>query len=601
MTGVGQGSGFSSRRRQLLQATAALPLSTQAAQSSATGLPRWVRQVDSDWPGDVDWHALNAATGGSLIPVESPWDAARRDPAAAKRLLSALKNPYFVRDHVALTQTVGYVDAWTSQPSPYAVAARRAQDVAAAVNFARRHRVRIAVKGGGHAYQGTSNAADSLLIWTRHMNATMLHEAFVPEGCAGRAAPQRAVSVGAGAVWAEAYDAVTTRGGGYVQGGGCMTVGVAGLVQSGGFGSFSKGFGLAAASLLEAEVVTADGAIRTVNACQEPELFWAIKGGGGGSFGVLTRLTLKVHALPEDFGSVEMAIQADSAEAFTALIEQMLIFARERLLKPQWGEQIRLRPGFRLSVNMVCQGLSRAEASEAWQPFIDAVQARSHEWRFTQSPFIITTSARGFWAPSRFKRMLGFQRRDERSGAPETQVFWSGDEEQAGQVLHAYGSAWLPAALLRDEAVRSLARALAAASQESGLSLHFNKGLAGAPADVIDSARDTAMNPQVLDAFALVIMGANEQPAYPSIPGREPDLERGRARAQALARGMAAIRAVAPQAGAYLAESDYFQPDWPRAFWGEAHHARLLAVKQRYDPDRLFTVHHGVGSEPGVG
>ena len=53
-----------------------------------------------------------------------------------------------------------------------------------------------------------------------------------------------------------------------------MTVGVAGLIQSGGFGSFSKAYGMAAASLLEAEIVTADGAVRTANACTHPDLFW---------------------------------------------------------------------------------------------------------------------------------------------------------------------------------------------------------------------------------------------------------------------------------------------------------------------------------------
>ena len=80
-------------------------------------------------------------------------------------------------------------------------------------------------------------------------------------GAAGLTGPEAAVSVGAGAIWMDVYDAVTTRAGHYVQGGGCTTVGVAGLVQGGGFGSFSKGFGTAVANLLEAEVVTADGAV----------------------------------------------------------------------------------------------------------------------------------------------------------------------------------------------------------------------------------------------------------------------------------------------------------------------------------------------------
>jgi FAD/FMN-containing dehydrogenase len=158
------------------------------------------------------------------------------------------------------------VDAWTSQPSVYAVAAGNAADVVAAVNFARNHRLRLVVKGGGHSYQGTSNAADSLLVWTRRMNDLTLHDAFVGHGGVGKQAPQPAVTVGAGAMWIDAYDAVTTRGGRYVQGGGCTTVGVAGLVQSGGFGSFSKNYGTAAAGLLEAQIVTADGVVRIANA-----------------------------------------------------------------------------------------------------------------------------------------------------------------------------------------------------------------------------------------------------------------------------------------------------------------------------------------------
>ena len=83
------------------------------------------------------------------------------------------------------------------------------------------------------------------------MNAITLHDAFVGAGCSERAQPQQAVTIEAGALWGQVYDAVTTKAGRYVQGGGCLTVGVAGLIQSGGFGSFSKAYGMAAASLLK--------------------------------------------------------------------------------------------------------------------------------------------------------------------------------------------------------------------------------------------------------------------------------------------------------------------------------------------------------------
>src|SRR2546427_306225 len=82
-----------------------------------------------------------------------------------------------------------------------------------------------------------------------------------------------AVTVETGARWLAVYDAVTTRGGRYVQGGGCTTVGVAGFIHGGGFGSFSKKYGQGAAGLLEAEIVTADGSVLVVNACNHPDLF----------------------------------------------------------------------------------------------------------------------------------------------------------------------------------------------------------------------------------------------------------------------------------------------------------------------------------------
>ena len=197
------------------------------------------------------------------------------------------------------------------------------------------------MKGGGHSYQGTSCAADSLLVWTRQMNAISLHDAFVAQGCEATQAPQPAVSVGAGAIWLAAYEAVTTRGGRYVQGGGCTTVGVAGLIQSGGFGSYSKKFGLAAAGLIEAEVVTADGVARIANAHTNPELFWGLKGGGGGSLGVVTRVTLRTRELPQFFGGVSGTIRATSDAAFRELIARAMTLYAEQLLNPHWGEQMR--------------------------------------------------------------------------------------------------------------------------------------------------------------------------------------------------------------------------------------------------------------------
>ena len=132
--------------------------------------------------------------------------------AACEQVFKELKNPYYLGDEVGLTQSLGWVGAWTSEPSVYAVAAKTTQDVVAAVNFARTNNLRLVVKGGGHSYHGTSNAADSLLIWTRHMNAMTLHDAFVGAGCAGSAEPQPAVSIEPGAIWGHVYNAGDDQG-----------------------------------------------------------------------------------------------------------------------------------------------------------------------------------------------------------------------------------------------------------------------------------------------------------------------------------------------------------------------------------------------------
>jgi len=554
-----------------------------------------VRPGQPGWPDRAAWARLGQAVGGRLRPLASPFTAPG-EIAGARRMeiLGSLWNPFFVGDQPELTQTSGWLDAWTSRPSAWVVAAQRTADVVAAVNFARTNRLRLVVKGGGHSYQGTSDAPDSLLVWTRAMNGVEVHDAFVPEGCAGVVPPQPAVSVGAGAMWADAYDAVTTRGGRYVQGGGCNTVGVAGLVQSGGFGSFSKTFGTAAAGLLEAEVVTADGTVRLANAQRNPELFWALKGGGGGTFGIVTRVTLRTRELPETFGGFFGTIKAKSDEAYRALIARLLAFYREALFNPHWGEQIRFR-GSSVQLSMVFQGLGREQALAVWQPLVEWVLA--HEGCEFEKPLdAIALPARHFWDTEFFRQHAPrFQRADDRPGVPASHAAWAGDLEQVGWFIHAYRSAWLPASLLRDGGPATLADALFAATRHWSVSLHLNKGLAGASAEDIAAARDTATNPQVLEAFALAIIAGGGPPAFPGMPGTPRDPTEGREDARDVGRAMEALLRVAPGAGAYVSESDYFQADWENAFWG-GNAARLAAVKKAVDPDGLFFVRHGVGS-----
>src|ERR1700761_2667140 len=139
-------------------------------------------------------------------------------------------------------------------------------------------------------------------------------------------------------------------------------VGIAGLSQGGGFASHSKGFGTAAGGLLEAEVVTADGQVHVVNHAREPDLFWALKGGGGGTFGIITRLTLATHPLPETFGAVRLSIHAKSDEAFRRLLGRFVELYAANLFNPHWGEQVRIGSKKRLEGPMGVPGPTGAEA-----------------------------------------------------------------------------------------------------------------------------------------------------------------------------------------------------------------------------------------------
>lgn len=589
------------RRRAVLQGLAAA-LSVQSAPLSFAAAARALRRVrpgDAAWPGPEHWRELKDAVGGNLIEAHGLFEACETAPGsqACADVSTNLHNPFYLADQPGGTQVSGWLDAWTPAPSVYAVKARNSGDVAAAVNFARLHNLRLVVKGTGHSYQGTSNAPDSLLVWTHAMNKVSLHDAFVPQGCEGKTAPVPAVSAESGAVWIDLYDAVTTKAGRYVQGGGCTDVGVAGLIQSGGFGSFSKGFGTAASGLLEAEIVTADGKVRIVNSCNDQDLFWAIKGGGGGSWGVITRLTLRTHDLPQFFGAAEGTIKAASDDAYRRLIARFIAFYADALFNPHWGEQAAFTPENTLKISMVCQGLDKLLVAGVWQPFFDWVKSLPQDYTITDD-FNAGAGPAQHWWDVAYRKAKGSAAMisDPRPGAPQSHAWWRGDQDQVGAFLYGYDSLWLPGTLLHKAAQPRLANALFAASRFKEFALHFNKGLAGAPADAVAAAKDTATNPEVADAFALAIVADGCGSAYPGEAGAAIDRKAARKSKNLIDLAAAELRRAAPNAGSYVSESNYFNPRWQKDYWG-AHYQRLLAVKNKYDPDGLFFVHHGVGTE----
>jgi FAD/FMN-containing dehydrogenase len=157
-------------------------------------------------------------------------------------------------------------------------------DVQKTVRWARRHHIRIVPRSGGHSYGGYSTTS-GVIVDVSRMHAISL------------TADHRA-AVGAGARLIDVYAALAQRGR-TIPAGTCPTVGIAGLTQGGGIGMSARKFGLTCDNLLEATIVLADGRAVVANMRNNADLYWALRGGGGGNFGIVTRLVFRTHPVAD--------------------------------------------------------------------------------------------------------------------------------------------------------------------------------------------------------------------------------------------------------------------------------------------------------------
>lgn len=207
-------------------------------------------------PARLDWSALGRGLAGTLVrPGEASYDSAR-----------LLFNPRF--DGVR----------------PEAIArCANADDVAECVRFAGRYGIPVALRSGGHCYAGWSTGP-GLVIDVAAMSRV--------EVSAGTA------TVGAGARLIDVYATLAGRGVA-IPAGSCPTVGVAGLTLGGGIGVVGRAWGLTCDNLTAVEIVTADGRVDRADGSQNADLFWACRGGGGGTFGAVTSLTFRTHPVTD--------------------------------------------------------------------------------------------------------------------------------------------------------------------------------------------------------------------------------------------------------------------------------------------------------------
>jgi FAD/FMN-containing dehydrogenase len=170
------------------------------------------------------------------------------------------------------------------------VQVKDAEDVSQVIRFARKNGVEISVKSGGHGVAGHAIVDDAILI-----DLSLLKSVEVDENV-------RVARAGAG-LRAGEYVRATEAYGLVSPVGDASTTGLGGLVMGGGFGFLSGKHGLVVDNLLAAEIVTADGEILRASKTENPDLFWAIRGGGG-NFGVVTAYEFQLHPLPQVLGGM---------------------------------------------------------------------------------------------------------------------------------------------------------------------------------------------------------------------------------------------------------------------------------------------------------
>jgi FAD/FMN-containing dehydrogenase len=159
------------------------------------------------------------------------------------------------------------------------------RDVRDAIRFTVARGVPVRARSGGHSYAGYSTLSDGVVLDLRRLNSIKVDQR------------NRLATLGAGCQLIDVASALARKGA-TLPAGSCPSVGIASVTLGGGFGLAGRRFGLTLDSLLAVRMVTADGELRTVDAQTDPELFWALRGGGGGNFGVVTDFVFRTHPLP---------------------------------------------------------------------------------------------------------------------------------------------------------------------------------------------------------------------------------------------------------------------------------------------------------------
>ncbi|KAM0797358.1 FAD/FMN-containing isoamyl alcohol oxidase MreA [Usnea florida] len=518
------------------------------------------------WPSPSDWAALNTSVGGRLIatvPLGSPC----HDPTYNATVCKTLQeNWVWPQEHYMSSSSVmspfyanQSCDPYTPESRPctlgnyvdYAINVTERADIAQGIAFATNHNIRLVIRNTGHDYFGKSTGAFSLALWTHHLKNISFSTHTSPSYTG------QTITLGAGVQGFEAYAAAHAHGLA-VTAGECQTVGVAGgYTQGGGHSALASRYGLAADQALEWEVVTGTGEVVTASETVNSDLFWALAGGGGGTYGVVWSLTARAH--PDGgvsganltFGS-EAVGKDVFYEAVTAWHENLPRLVDEGATTVYYvsSDAFTLTP-------FTGPGISAQRAGALLRPFLDALDALGITYNMT--------------GPMDFPSFLD-----------QYNTFQLPLEVSTAQ----YGGRLIPRSVVEGNA-SALTAAIRTINEQAsaplfiGVGLNVNGSVVGDVGNaVLPAWRDTLVHAVLTTPWNFTA----------------PLEDMVRLQAEMTNVLVPQLEAITPGSGCYLNEGDPYQPDWQETFYG-VNYPRLRAIKAKYDPNDIFYGTTAVGSD----
>ncbi|ORX98821.1 hypothetical protein BCR34DRAFT_576891 [Clohesyomyces aquaticus] len=537
---------------------------------------------DASWPCKIAWDVLDILLGGALspiVPIASPCytNSAYHDYDATKcaAIISGwtsenlhLSDPgsvmwplYEGKTCMPGTNASALGTCTQGGYSAYSVRISNVAQIQLAINFARLSNLRLVIRNTGHDYNGRSTGKDALSLWTHNLKDIQFVKNYASPTYQGPA-----FKIGAGVQANELYKAADQNGVTTVAGI-CPTVGVAGgYITGGGHSPVMPLFGMGADQVLALEVVTANGRFVTATPGVNSDLYWAMLGGGGGTFGVITSAVLKAHP------KIPVTTSTFSFNAFPidpSVSEETFWkgFATLWDSFPAWNAAQTYSYFF---VSNITGGMTFSMS-----PFF-APNKTVAEFEALIAPFLANLTALNIPYTINTTFHTSFLSAFDATFAPQ--------DQHIGGASNIPGNRILPAENWNNATIRAQTLAAINTAVKNGLGLSIYHQAPAPQPKILNS-----VNPAFRNEASMVV--AISLPA--------PDDQLGAAGRTLTNDVLGPLRAVSPHGGTYGNEAEINEPDFQKAFWG-ANYPRLLSIKNKWDPTGLFYVHHGVGSEEWV-